>query len=68
MGQPAAAVRLSRATNVVIDGFMILHGTVAGVQVRSASMDVVIRNCQVLDTTGDGILVQDSSNITIFNT
>ena len=67
-GNSLPAIRVSRANNIVIDGFMILHGTGAGVQVRSGSMDVLIRNCQVLDTTGDGILVQDSSNITIFNT
>jgi parallel beta-helix repeat protein len=64
------AVRVSRTPFVLIDGF-ILVGADAGqtaVHVRSNSGDVTVQNC-VISNAGpaDGIRVQDSNDVLIFN-
>jgi parallel beta-helix repeat protein len=66
-GSGLAGFRLSRAEFVVIDGFEIQGGSEAGVQVRNRSHNVVIRNCRVAFSAGDGIRVQDSDGVLIFN-
>jgi parallel beta-helix repeat protein len=65
----AIGVRVSRSTSVVIDGFRIVHAigdNGAGVQVRSGSDGVVIRNCIVVDNA-DGIRVEASDDVLVFN-
>ena len=65
------AVRVSNTSFVTIDGFIIVgaDGTNStGIQVRSTSTDVTIRNC-VISNAGpaDGIRVQNSNDIVVFN-
>ncbi len=59
--------RLSRVRFVVIDGFSIVGGSTAGVQVRLSSSEIAVRNCLINDALGDGVLVQDSDDILLFN-
>jgi len=62
--------RVSRSNNVVIDGFRIERARgaseSAGIQVRSSSSNVTIRNCE-FTRNRDGIRVEASSNVLIFN-
>jgi parallel beta-helix repeat protein len=62
-------LRVSRSTHVVIDGFRIIRArgnNGAGVQVRSNSDAVTIRNC-VITGSGDGVRVENSKEPLIFN-
>jgi len=64
-----AAIRLSQSTYVIIDGFTFTgaRGTnAAGVIIRSASNNVTIRNCEITGNI-DGIRVQDSDDLLLFN-
>jgi parallel beta-helix repeat protein len=62
-----SVVRITDASFLNIDGFMIVGGRTAGVQVRGGSSQIAIRNCEISGTEGDGILVQDSSQVLLFN-
>lgn len=64
-------IRVSRSSNVTIDGFRFERarggsGENAAIQVRSSSSNVTIRNCQ-FTLNRDGVRVQESSGVTIFN-
>lgn len=65
--------RLTGAANVVIDGFRIFGARDAGVEIRSSSSDITIRNCfidgagELLDGIGNGISVDDSTNVSLIN-
>ncbi len=64
-------LRISRSSNITIEGFHIQRANgsdanTAAIDVQSASADVTIRDC-VLDLNRDGIRVESSSNVTIFN-
>jgi parallel beta-helix repeat protein len=61
------AVRISRGSFITIDGFILTRGGGAGVQVRAASEQITIENCEIFGNSGDGVLLQDSSAILIFN-
>lgn len=64
---PAPAIRISGAPFVVIDGFQLVGGATAGIHVRLGSDRAAIRNCEVFRNSGDGILVQSSLDVTLFN-
>ena len=73
---PLPAIRLSAVQFLEIDGFSVKRGATAGIQIRGRGRDpieptanVTIRNCQVFDNQdeADGILIQDSHDILIFN-
>lgn len=66
-GNGRAAFSLPAAQFVVLDGFTVTGGNHAGIEVRSNSSNVVIRNCQSLGNPGEGILVRDSSGVLVFN-
>jgi len=64
---PSAGFSLSNATNAVIDGFTIHGGRDAGIVLKSSSDGVVIENCVIAMNDGDGIRVQDSARVVVFN-
>jgi len=63
----AAAFAVSNSAGTEVDGFTVLGGAKYGILVTSDANDVQIRNCVVHDNADDGIHVQDSSNVVIFN-
>lgn len=66
-GQAIPGFRLSGASYVTVDGFLITGGGTAGVQVRLNSDNVTIQNCEIFRNSGDGVLVQSSMNVTLFD-
>ncbi len=67
-GSPVGAgFSLSNTPGSTIDGFTIAGGADAGIVIKSGSTDFVIRNCVVANNPGDGIRVQDSSSVLVFN-
>ncbi len=62
-------IRVSRSSHIDIDGFRIVGArgnNGAGVQVRSTSPNVTVRNC-IITNGGDGIRVENSDDALIFN-
>jgi parallel beta-helix repeat protein len=51
----------------IIDGFEIKGAHDAGIVIKSGSNGFIIQNCVVHDGVGDGIRVQDSANVLVFN-
>jgi parallel beta-helix repeat protein len=51
----------------IIDGFDIIGAHDAGIVLKSGSNGFIIQNCVVHDGAGDGIRVQDSANVLLFN-
>lgn len=62
-----AAFLIDRAPGTVIDGFVVTRASVAGIIVRNASHNAIVRNCQVRDSFRDGILVSDADGVLLFN-
>ena len=65
----AIGLRVSRSTNIIIDGFHVIRTRVnngAGIQVRSDSNNATVRNC-VISQSGDGIRVENANDVLIFN-
>lgn len=68
-GGAVAAVRLTQSTHVIIDGFVLMGArgdNGAGVIVRSSSGNATIRNCEIIGNR-DGVRVQDSDDLLLFN-
>jgi hypothetical protein len=65
-GEPAA-FSLAGAEFVIVDGFTVTGGDMAGIEVRSNSSNVTIRHCESLDNQENGILVRDSSSVLVFD-
>jgi len=63
----AAGIVLSNSSDSVIDGFRVIGSADAGIVLKSGSNRVTVRNCEVFDNPGDGIRVQDSSGVRLFN-
>lgn len=68
------ALRLSTATNLSVDGFMITGAAPSGsttatqIEVRSSSTNAAIRNCVIIDGgPADGVRVQDSAGVLLFD-
>ena len=63
----AAGFNLSNAPGSVIDGFTITGASDSGIIIKSQSDDFMVRNCIVHDNPGNGIVVQDSDSVLLFN-
>lgn len=63
----SAGFNLSSAPGSVIDGFTITGFPDAGIVIKSSSDDFTIQNCIITDNPGDGIRIQDSASVLIFN-
>lgn len=63
----AAGITLSNSPDTIVAGFRVTGAADAGIAVRARSDRVVIRNCEVFDNGGDGIRVQDSAGVVVFN-
>ena len=62
-----AGIRVSNSDHTLIDGFRITGGKDAGIVVKSGSSNLTVQNCIVHDNPGDGIRIQDSPNVLVFN-
>ena len=62
-----AGFNLSNAMGSLIDGFTITGFSDAGIVVKSSSDDLTVQNCIVFNNPGDGIRVQDSASVLVFN-
>lgn len=58
---------LSNSPGTVIDGFHITNTVDAGIVIKSGSDNLQIKNNVLHDSAGDGIRVQDSSNVVVFD-
>jgi len=64
----AIVFKLANTPMTAMDGFTIIGGPgKKGIVVSSDSTDAQVRNCIVHDNGDDGIAVQDSSSVLIFN-
>ncbi len=59
------AFELSNSKGALIDGFTITAG--AGIVLEGGSDNSIIQNCTISLTAGDGIRVQDSRNVLVFD-
>jgi parallel beta-helix repeat protein len=63
----AGCTRSTVTSCSIIDGFEIIGAHDAGIVLKSGSNGFIIQNCVVHDGMGDGIRVQDSANVLLFN-
>jgi len=62
--------RFSNAHFVVLDGFTITGSAgsdAAGMQIRRDSRNITIRNCEVTSNAFDGVRIETSSDVLLFN-
>lgn len=62
-----AGFNLFSSLGSLIDGFTITGFPDAGIVVKSGSDDFTIQNCIISGNSGDGIRVQDSASVLVFN-
>jgi parallel beta-helix repeat protein len=62
-----AGFSLSGTAGSLIDGFTVTGGADAGIVIKSGSNNLTIQNCIVFGNPGDGIRIQDSTDVVIFN-
>jgi parallel beta-helix repeat protein len=62
-----AGFKMSSSAGTVIDGFIITGGADGGIVLKSGSNNFTIKNCIIHDNPGDGIRVQDSAHVLVFN-
>jgi parallel beta-helix repeat protein len=62
-----AGFNLFNSGGTVIDGFTITNFSDAGIVIKSSSDNLRIQNCIIFSNPGDGIRVQDSANVLVFN-
>lgn len=66
-----AGFSFTNSDDTVVDGFTIVGAADAGIVIKSSNGDgsdrFEIRNCVLVRNPGDGIRIQDSSNVLIFN-
>ncbi len=62
-----AGFNLFSSMGSLIDGFTMTGFSDAGITIKSGSDDFTIQNCLITNNTGDGIRVQDSASVLIFN-
>lgn len=62
-----AGFNLFSSLGSLIDGFTITGFSDAGIVIKSGSDDFIIQNCILSDNPGDGIRVQESGSVLIFN-
>jgi parallel beta-helix repeat protein len=58
---------LANVDGAIIDGFTVWGANDAGIVLKSGSDGAAIRNCVVVANNGDGVRVQDSANVLVFN-
>lgn len=63
----APGFSLSNADAILIDGFTIIGASDAGIVLKSGSDGAVVRNCILAANDGDGIRIQDSANVALWN-
>jgi parallel beta-helix repeat protein len=63
----SAGISLTNTPGVLVDGFTIVGGADAGIVLKNGSGGATIRNCVVRGNPGDGIRIQDSAGVTVFN-
>jgi parallel beta-helix repeat protein len=61
-----AALMEGYSVHPVIQGFTIMGASAAGILTQGGS-DLVIQDCLVTETEGDGIVIQGTSNTVVFN-
>jgi len=66
-GTQAAGFKLFHSAGSLIDGFTIVGAADAGIVLKTHSDDFTIQNCTISGGSGDGIRVQDSASVVIFN-
>jgi len=62
-----AGFNLFNSGGTVIDGFTITNFTDAGIVIKSGSDNLTMQNCIIFSNPGDGVRVQDSANVLVFN-
>lgn len=64
-----AGFKLTNSDGTVIDGFTVIGNNSGnfGIEIKSSSDKFVVQNCIIHDNGDDGIHVQDSANVLIFN-
>jgi parallel beta-helix repeat protein len=62
-----AGFKLNSSAGTLIDGFTITGAADAGIVLKSSSDNSTIQNCIIHDNSGDGIRVQDSAYVLVFN-
>lgn len=66
----AFAVRITGSAGIVLDGFVVTGArgnNAAGIQVRSGSSDIVVRNAEIRANDGDGVRIEASDRTLVFN-
>ncbi|MFI5395437.1 MAG: right-handed parallel beta-helix repeat-containing protein [Candidatus Binatia bacterium] len=63
----AEGFQLNNSPGSLIDGFTIINAADAGIVLKSNSNNFIIQNCIIHDNPGDGIRVQDSASVLVFN-
>ncbi|HUI26821.1 MAG TPA: right-handed parallel beta-helix repeat-containing protein, partial [Candidatus Kryptonia bacterium] len=61
------ALTIAQSPGTVVDGFVLTNSSDAGLVVKSSSDGVTIQNCIVFNNISDGIRVQDSARVVLFN-
>ncbi|HVN85878.1 MAG TPA: right-handed parallel beta-helix repeat-containing protein [Candidatus Binatia bacterium] len=61
------ALTIAQSPGTVVDGFIITGSSDAGIVIKSSSTGLTIQNCIVFNNAGDGIRVQDSAQVVLFN-
>ena len=62
--------RVINSSGVILDGLMITGAagdSAAGIQIRTDSREITIKNCEIVSNGGDGIRTQASSDLLLFN-
>ncbi len=65
-----AAFHIRNTAFIIVDGFRVTGASgnnAAGIVIRNGSRQITIRNCEVTANDGDGIRVQDSADVLLFN-
>jgi len=66
-GGSTAGFDLTQSSGAMIDGFAVIGSKNVGILIRNGSGGVIMQNCVVHDNEDDGVHVQDSDDVLIFN-
>jgi parallel beta-helix repeat protein len=66
-GGSTAGIDVTKSSGAMIDGFTVFGTKNVGILIRNGSDGLIIQNCVVHDNDDDGIHVQDSEDVLIFN-
>jgi parallel beta-helix repeat protein len=62
-----SGISIDAAPYVVIDGFRVTNASAPAVQVRSGAHGTEVHNCELFNNAEDGIRIQDSDDVVVFN-